>query len=169
MIELPGRNPRYRFQSIFSSFQSGPAERQMQLKDCYNFHDFRRMAKQRLPGPIFNYIDGAADDEVTYRRNTAAFENCDLVPDVLQGVADVDMSVTVMGQSSRCRSIVPQQRYNASFTIRVKAVAAAAGNSAPCSASPHSAPPASRKHAGSAVAHRSTNSISTKIAASTAI
>lgn len=70
----------------------------MQLKDCYNFHDFRRMAKQRLPGPIFNYIDGAADDEVTYRRNTAAFENCDLVPDVLQGVADVDMSVTVMGQ-----------------------------------------------------------------------
>lgn len=70
----------------------------MQLKDCYNFHDFRRMAKQRLPGPIFNYIDGAADDEVTYRRNTAAFENCDLVPDVLRGVSDVDMSVTVMGQ-----------------------------------------------------------------------
>lgn len=70
----------------------------MQLKDCYNFHDFRRMAKQRLPGPIFNYIDGAADDEVTYRRNTAAFDKCDLVPDVLRGVADVDMSVTVMGQ-----------------------------------------------------------------------
>jgi L-lactate dehydrogenase (cytochrome) len=70
----------------------------MQLKDCYNFHDFRRMAKQRLPGPIFNYIDGAADDEVTYRRNTTAFDNCDLVPDVLRGVADVDMSVTVMGQ-----------------------------------------------------------------------
>jgi len=70
----------------------------MQLKDCYNFHDFRRMAKQRLPGPIFNYIDGAADDEVTYRRNTAAFEKCDLVPDVLRGVADVDMSVTVMGR-----------------------------------------------------------------------
>ncbi len=70
----------------------------MQLKDCYNFHDFRRMAKQRLPGPIFNYIDGAADDEVTYRRNTAAFEKCDLVPDVLRGVADVDISVTVMGQ-----------------------------------------------------------------------
>ncbi|WP_395773230.1 alpha-hydroxy acid oxidase [Agrobacterium pusense] len=70
----------------------------MQLKDCYNFHDFRRMAKQRLPGPIFNYIDGAADDEVTYRQNTAAFEKCDLVPDVLRGVADVDMSVTVMGQ-----------------------------------------------------------------------
>ena len=53
---------------------------------------------RRLPGPIFNYIDGAADDEVTYRRNTASFEDCDLVPNVLRGVEAVDLSVTVMGQ-----------------------------------------------------------------------
>jgi len=70
----------------------------MRLKNCHNFHDFRRMAKQRLPGPIFNYIDGAADDEATYRRNTRAFEDCDLVPNILRGVTDVDMSVTIMGQ-----------------------------------------------------------------------
>jgi L-lactate dehydrogenase (cytochrome) len=70
----------------------------MRLQDCCNFHDFRRLAEQRLPGPIFNYIDGAADDEVTYRRNTAAFETCDLVPYVLRGVETVDLSVTVMGQ-----------------------------------------------------------------------
>ncbi len=70
----------------------------MRLSSCHNFHDFRRLAKRRLPGPIFNYIDGAAEDEVTYRRNTTAFDDCDLVPNVLRGVADVDMSVTVMGQ-----------------------------------------------------------------------
>ncbi len=70
----------------------------MRLRDCHNFHDFRRMARQRLPSPIFNYIDGAADDEVTYRRNTAAFEECDLVPSVLQGVREVDLSTTVLGQ-----------------------------------------------------------------------
>src|SRR2546421_11417339 len=70
----------------------------MRLNDCYNFHDFRKLARQRLPGPIFDYIDGAADDEVTLRRNTASFERCDLVPNVLRGVEDVDMSVTVMGQ-----------------------------------------------------------------------
>lgn len=70
----------------------------MRLKDCHNFHDFRKLAKRRLPSPIFNYIDGAADDETTYRRNTASFEECDLVPSVLTGVQDVDMSVTVMGQ-----------------------------------------------------------------------
>lgn len=70
----------------------------MRLTDCHNFHDFRELARRRLPGPIFNYIDGAADDEVTHRRNSASFEDCDLVPDVLRGVAAIDLSVTVMGQ-----------------------------------------------------------------------
>jgi L-lactate dehydrogenase (cytochrome) len=70
----------------------------MRLQDCHNFHDFRRLARRRVPGPIFDYIDGGADDEVTLRRNTASFEQCDLVPSVLRGVASVDMSVTVMGQ-----------------------------------------------------------------------
>ncbi|MCL7410105.1 alpha-hydroxy acid oxidase [Marivivens donghaensis] len=70
----------------------------MRLAHCHNFHDFRELARRRLPGPIFNYIDGAADDEVTYRQNTAAFDRCDLLPSVLTGVQDVDMSVTVMGQ-----------------------------------------------------------------------
>ena len=70
----------------------------MRLQNCHNFHDFRRMAKQRLPGPIFDYIDGAAEDEVTYRRNTESFEHCDLVPNVLRGVETVDLSVTIMGQ-----------------------------------------------------------------------
>lgn len=70
----------------------------MRLSDCHNTHQFRELARRRLPGPIFHYIDGAADDEVTYRRNTAAFEECDLVPNVLAGVENIDMSTTVMGQ-----------------------------------------------------------------------
>ena len=70
----------------------------MLLRNCRNFHDFRYLAKRRLPGPIFNYIDGAADDEVTHRRNTKSFESCDLVPRVLCSVEDIDLSVTVMGQ-----------------------------------------------------------------------
>ena len=67
------------------------------LSDCYNTAQFRRLAKARLPGPIFHYIDGAADDEVTYRRNTEAYEACDLVPNVLAGVEHIDLSTTVMG------------------------------------------------------------------------
>jgi L-lactate dehydrogenase (cytochrome) len=69
----------------------------MRLNHCHNFGDFRELARRRLPGPIFNYIDGAADDETTYRRNTRAFEECDLVPNVLTGVEHVDLSVTVLG------------------------------------------------------------------------
>jgi L-lactate dehydrogenase (cytochrome) len=74
------------------------SEHNMRLRDCHNFHDFRELARRRLPSPIFDYIDGAADDEVSHRRNTASFERCDLVPNVLRGVETVDISVTVMGQ-----------------------------------------------------------------------
>ena len=70
----------------------------MRLKDCHSFRDFRELARRRLPSPIFNYIDGAADDEITYDRNTKSFEDCDLVPNVLRGTKDIDMSVTIMGQ-----------------------------------------------------------------------
>ncbi|MAI42718.1 MAG: alpha-hydroxy acid oxidase [Candidatus Azotimanducaceae bacterium] len=70
----------------------------MKLNDCHNFHDFRKLAKRRLPSPIFNYIDGAAEDETTYARNTASFEQCDLVPNVLRGTEKIDQSVEVMGQ-----------------------------------------------------------------------
>lgn len=68
------------------------------IQNCRNTKDFRKLAKRRLPGPIFHYIDGAADDEITYRRNTEAYEQCDLIPNVLSGVENIDMSTTVMGQ-----------------------------------------------------------------------
>ncbi len=70
----------------------------MRLKNCYNTEDFRQLAKRRLPSPIFHYIDGGADDEVTLRRNTESFDTCDLVPNVLAGVDNVDLSTEVLGQ-----------------------------------------------------------------------
>ncbi|VWX55080.1 alpha-hydroxy acid oxidase [Novosphingobium sp. 9U] len=72
----------------------------MRLTDCHNIADFRKLAQQRLPWPVFDYIDGAADDEITKLRNTAAFDDADLVPDVLAGVAEIDTSVTIMGRRS---------------------------------------------------------------------
>ncbi|NIA27353.1 MAG: alpha-hydroxy-acid oxidizing protein [Desulfobulbaceae bacterium] len=70
----------------------------MRLKNCYRTSDFRKLAKQRLPAPIFHYIDGGSDDEVTLARNTHAFDTVDLVPNVLAGISDVDLSVSVLGQ-----------------------------------------------------------------------
>jgi L-lactate dehydrogenase (cytochrome) len=72
----------------------------MRLTDCHNIDDFRLLARQRLPWPVFDYIDGAADDELTKARNTAAFADCDLIPDVLAGVQDIDSSVTILGRKS---------------------------------------------------------------------
>ena len=72
----------------------------MRLTDCHNIDDFRTLARQRLPWPVFDYIDGAADDELTKARNTAAYDCADLVPDVLAGVAEIDTSCTIMGRKS---------------------------------------------------------------------
>jgi len=72
----------------------------MRLSDCHRIDDFRTLAKRRLPFPVFDYIDGAADDELTKARNTAAYDSCDLVPDVLAGVAEIDTSCTILGRKS---------------------------------------------------------------------
>ncbi len=72
----------------------------MRLTDCHNIDDFRVLAKQRLPWPVFDYIDGAADDEATKARNTAAYGSADLVPNVLAGVEKIDTSCTILGRKS---------------------------------------------------------------------
>jgi len=70
----------------------------MNLKNCHNFEDFRRLAKKKLPSPIFHYIDGGSDDEVTLKRNTDSFNDCDLVPNILNSVGTPDLSTTVFGK-----------------------------------------------------------------------
>ena len=69
----------------------------MNLKNCYNFEDFRKLAKKNLPAPIFHYIDGGSDDELTLKRNTESFSKCDLVPNILASVGEPDLSTTVLG------------------------------------------------------------------------
>ena len=70
----------------------------MNISDCRNFNDFRKLAKKKLPAPIFHYIDGGADDEVTLRRNTSAFDDCDLIPNILASVGKPDLSTTIFGR-----------------------------------------------------------------------
>ena len=73
----------------------------MRLTDCHNIEDFRLLAKQRLPWPVFDYIDGAADDELTKGRNTAGLCRCAIwCPMCWPGVEHIDTSVTIMGRKS---------------------------------------------------------------------
>ena len=92
----------------------------MNLNDCYNFQDFRKLAKKRLPSPIFHYIDGAADDEVTYNRNTAAYNDADLIPNVLRGVENVDLSTTILEKNLIYHSTARLQLFKDCFIMRVK-------------------------------------------------
>ncbi|MET4803856.1 isopentenyl diphosphate isomerase/L-lactate dehydrogenase-like FMN-dependent dehydrogenase [Bradyrhizobium sp. LB11.1] len=109
----------------------------MRLEQCHNVHDFRKLALKRLPRPIFNYIDGGADDEASLRRNSASFERCDLVPDVLRGVQDIDLSVTMMGQRLAVPFYCSPTALQRLFHHRgERAVAAAAAKHGTCSASP---------------------------------
>lgn len=71
----------------------------MNLKKCHNQSDLRKAAKKRLPSPIFNYIDGGADDEWTLQRNTAAFDDYELLPRYLRDVERIDLKTHVLGTS----------------------------------------------------------------------
>ena len=70
----------------------------MQINNCHNVNDFRLLAKRKLPSPIFHYIDGAADDEVTYKRNTESFNKCSLIPNVLNNVEKIDLGIKVFNK-----------------------------------------------------------------------
>ena len=62
-----------------------------------NIADLELQAARRLPGPIWHYLQGGADDEWTVARNTSAFERYALVPDVLIDVTHIDASVQLLG------------------------------------------------------------------------
>ncbi len=68
------------------------------LSDCHNIADLRKLAKRKLPWPIFNYMDGGADDEISLRRNTSAFDDYELLPTQLNDISHIDLKTTVLGQ-----------------------------------------------------------------------
>ncbi len=65
---------------------------------CGNIAELRALARRRIPRAVFDYIDGAAGDELTARRNESDLQRVEVLPRVLAGAADVDLSTTVLGQ-----------------------------------------------------------------------
>jgi len=68
------------------------------LARAANTDDLRAIAKRRLPGGVFDYIDGGAEDEVTLSENTAALRRLEFRPRVLRDVDVVDPSTTLLGR-----------------------------------------------------------------------
>ena len=71
------------------------------IERANNVADLRRIARRRLPLPIFDYIEGGADDEVSLRRNVSAFADYELIPDVLNDVSQIRTETRIFGQPAR--------------------------------------------------------------------
>jgi len=67
------------------------------LNRCYNIEDLRRLARAKLPAPLFHYIDGGAEDEWSLRNNASAFDRCSIMPHFLNDVSIVDISSSLFG------------------------------------------------------------------------
>jgi L-lactate dehydrogenase (cytochrome) len=73
-----------------------PAARR--LRGAANVADLRAIARRRLPRGVFDYIDGAAEDEHTSESNVAAYRRVTFSPRVLRDVGTVDISSTLLGK-----------------------------------------------------------------------
>jgi L-lactate dehydrogenase (cytochrome) len=80
----------------FRRFRFGKTARR--LERAANVMDLRAMAKRRLPGGVFDYIDGAAEDERSLARSMSAFSDLEFVPRVLRDVSTIDTSTTLLGK-----------------------------------------------------------------------
>jgi L-lactate dehydrogenase (cytochrome) len=89
------------FETIRSVVRFGPVETdriERRLARAASVADLRRIAKRRLPGGVFDYIDGAAEDERTLAANEAAFAATTFRPRVLRGIEKVEIGSTILGQ-----------------------------------------------------------------------
>ena len=79
----------------FRRFEFNATKRRLQK--AASIEDLRKMARRRLPGGVFDYIDGGAEDEVAMDRNTRAFREMEFVPRVLRDMGNVDTAGTILG------------------------------------------------------------------------
>lgn len=67
------------------------------LERAFNVAEMRRLARGILPRPVFDFADGGAEDERTLRRNEAAFKDVTLLPRPLEGAAERDLGIELLG------------------------------------------------------------------------
>ena len=80
----------------FQRLETDPIQRR--LARAASVADLRRIAKRRLPGGVFDYIDGGAEDERTLTANQRAFAQTTFRPRVLRGIGKVDIGSSLLGR-----------------------------------------------------------------------
>ena len=86
-------------QSVASFARPTLSARKRRFDRAANIDDLRLIAKRRLPGGIFDYIDGGAEDEVSLHRNRDAYQRYEFVPRILRDVSNIDTSTTFLGRT----------------------------------------------------------------------
>jgi L-lactate dehydrogenase (cytochrome) len=102
-----------------------------ELERCHSIDDVRALARRRLPHPVFDYLDGGAETEYTLRRNTAAFDERQIVPRCLVDVAAVSTATRILGQDIRwpvfCSPTGGSRSYHPEGELAVARAAAQSG------------------------------------------
>src|SRR2546421_11598525 len=79
-------------------FFGDPVRMSLAAPRVVNIKDLRRLARRRLPDAVFDYLDGAADDEVTLKDSERAFQEVIFKPRHAVAIPSCDLSVTVLGE-----------------------------------------------------------------------
>lgn len=75
-----------------------PGARRSRLDRCHTIGDLRALARRRLPRPVFDYVEGGADEELSLEWNIAAFRRWQFVPLAPRPVSAADVSTTLFGR-----------------------------------------------------------------------
>jgi len=70
------------------------------LQRAVTIADLRERAMRRVPGFVFEYVEGGSDDEAALRNNRASFEALQFVPSTLVNTADRNLHITLFGKPS---------------------------------------------------------------------
>ena len=100
------------------------------LSGVVNIEEFRQRAKRRLPKVVFDYLDGGSDEEVTLRKNRAAFDAITFRPRHAVNVSQVDMRATVLGFDLSFPAVLAPVGYSRLMHPRGEVAASAAAGAA---------------------------------------
>jgi 4-hydroxymandelate oxidase len=87
---LSAAQPQYNVQQ-FTPTSQAPAE-------AVSLSDYEALARERIPRMAYEYISGAAADEITLRWNRESFDRIRLRPKILVDVSKLDTRLTLFGQ-----------------------------------------------------------------------
>jgi L-lactate dehydrogenase (cytochrome) len=92
--------------------------------------DYRELARRRLPRHLFDYMDGAAYDEVTAAENLRGFQRLRLRQRVLRDVSSLKLSTRVLGQDIAMPVVLAPIGIAGAFACRAEVQAARAAQGA---------------------------------------